>query len=266
MQSNWNLLNKRILITGGSKGIGRACVIEMATLGARVYFTGRDASAIRALEDECQALGFYVKGLVSDVSKVSDRAQLAQTLESELDAKLDVLVNNAGTNIRKALQDYTEEEIAHILETNMNGPLDLLRRLYPLLKASGQASVINMASIAASQDVRSGAPYGMSKAALLQLSRSLAVEWAPDQIRVNSVSPWYTATPLAEPVLQNPEKLNRILDRTPLARIAEPEEVARVVAFLAMPASSYVTGQNITVDGGMSISALHENKHTKTQT
>lgn len=264
MQSTWNLQNKRILITGGSKGIGLACVMEMAALGARVLFTGRDLHFIQVLEKDCKAQGYSVKGIVSDVSKASDRSQLAQTIASEFDNKLDVLVNNAGTNIRKALHEYNDEEIAHILDTNMSGPLDLLRKLHPYLKASGQASVINVASIAASQDVRSGAPYGMSKAALLQLSRSLAVEWAPEHIRVNSVSPWYTATPLAEPVLQNPEKLNRILDRTPAARIAEPEEVARVITFLAMPASSYVTGQNITVDGGMSISGLHENIHTKT--
>lgn len=264
MQSKWSFQNKHILITGGSKGIGKACVMEMANLGAHILFTGRNPEPIFGAEREAQELGLHVKGIVSDVSKASDREKLAQTVHKHFQGKLDVLVNNAGTNIRKPLHEYSDEEIRFILETNMNAPLDLLRRFYPILQASGEASVVNVASVAANQDVRSGAPYGMSKSALLQLTRSLAVEWGPEHIRVNSVSPWYTATPLAEPVLQNPEKLNRILDRTPMARIAEAEEVARVIAFLAMPASSYLTGQNITVDGGMSISGLHENIHSKT--
>ncbi|TNE80142.1 MAG: SDR family oxidoreductase [Bacteroidetes bacterium] len=263
MQSPWSLQNKNCLITGGSKGIGRACVIEMARLGARVLFTARNPEQIHTLEAECLKLGYHVKGIVSDISKAPDRKSLAQAVNSEFDGKLHVLINNAGTNIRRALHEYSDDEINFILETNMGGPLDLLRHLYPALQSTGESSVVNVASVAASQDVRSGAPYGMSKSALLQLSRSLAVEWAPDGIRVNSVSPWYTATPLAEPVLQNPEKLNRILDRTPLGRIADAEEVARVIAFLAMPASSYVSGQNINVDGGMSISGLHENQHSR---
>ncbi len=118
------------------------------------------------------------------------------------------------------------------------------------------ASVVNVASVAGRVDVGSGAPYGMTKAALIQLSRNLAVEWARHGIRVNAVSPWYTDTPLVETVLNNPDRLQRIIDRTVLERVAQPEEVAAVAAFLAMDKASYITGQNIEIDGGMAAKGI----------
>jgi tropinone reductase I len=105
-------------------------------------------------------------------------------------------------------------------------------------------------------DVGTGAPYGISKAGLLQLTRNLAVEWAKYNIRVNAVSPWFTETPLTAGLLQNEEKLTQVIKRTPMARVAKPEEMASVIAFLAMEASSYMTGQNLIVDGGMTASVF----------
>jgi Tropinone reductase 1 len=111
--------------------------------------------------------------------------------------------------------------------------------------------MINIASVAGSIDIQSGPPYGMTKAAIIQLAKHLAVEWAQDNIRVNTVSPWYIDTPLAQPVLTDPERLKKIIERTPMKRVGQPEEIASLVAFLAMDKSSYITGQNINVDGGM---------------
>lgn len=113
-----------------------------------------------------------------------------------------------------------------------------------------------MASVAALQDVGTGTPYAISKAGLLQQTRSLAVEWAGDGIRVNAVSPWFTETPLTKGYLSQEEKIAPILKRTPLNRIAKPEEIADIIAFLAMERSSYITGQNIVADGGMTINAI----------
>jgi NAD(P)-dependent dehydrogenase (short-subunit alcohol dehydrogenase family) len=132
----------------------------------------------------------------------------------------------------------------------------LTQGAFELLKASGNASVINVASVAGFLDVQSGPPYGMTKAAIQQLTRHLAVEWAPFNIRMNTVSPWYIQTPLTEPVLNNPERLEKILARTPMARVGQPAEVAAIIAFLAMDHASYITGQNISVDGGMSAKGL----------
>ena len=250
----WNLKGQTAVITGGSKGIGRATVSEFLKLGAEVLYTGRNSDDILKIEDEFSAQGHAVKGIVADVSVPEDRQKILTWAQNNWKA-VTILVNNAGINIRKKALDYSEEEYRKVLEVNLFSPFLLARELYPLLKKSNNAKVINVASAAATQDVGTGTPYAMSKAGLLQQTRSLAVEWARDNIRVNAVSPWYTRTPLTESLLQGDRK-EMILRRTPLHRIAEPEEIASVIAFLAMDKSSFITGQTIVADGGMSVKAL----------
>ncbi len=250
----WNLKGQTAVITGGSKGIGKATVHEFLKLGAEVLFTGRNADDILKVEDEFSAEGHPVKGIIADVSKAEDRKKISTWTENNWKA-VTILVNNAGINIRKKAMDYSEEEHRKVLEINLFSPFLLARELYPQLLKSKNGKIINVSSAAATQDVGTGTPYAMSKAGLLQQTRSLAVEWARDNIRVNAVSPWYTRTPLTDSVLQGERKEN-ILRRTPLHRIAEPEEIASAIAFLAMDKSSFITGQNIIADGGMSVQAL----------
>lgn len=256
--SNWTLQHKKALITGGTKGIGKAVAEEFLQLCADVLFTARHADEVAAMEAEWKARypQAQVKGMVADVSSEADRQKVHDWI-AENWRKLDVLVNNAGINIRKKTPEYSREEYEKILSVNMLAPYEWARLLYPLLKQSGRASIVNVASVAGSNlDIGTGSPYAMSKAALIQQTRSLAVEWAKEGIRANVVSPWYTATPLAAPVLQNEERMAHILNRTPMGRIAQPEEMAAAIAFLAMDKSSYITGQNIIADGGLSISGL----------
>ncbi len=151
---------------------------------------------------------------------------------------------------------YSEDEYLQIINTNMHAAFDICQRSYPLLKQSESGALVNVVSTAGLTHVRTGAPYGMSKAALVQLTRNLAGEWAPDGIRVNAVAPWYTKTPLVEKLLQDKAYLDNILERTPLRRIAEPWEVATAVAFLCMPAASYITGECLVVDGGFLINGF----------
>jgi Tropinone reductase 1 len=249
MESNWSLKNKKVLVTGGTKGIGLAIVKDMIALGADVIAVARKKS------DDVVFNNSSVEFWAGDVSDADSRTQLIQKIESKW-GKLDVLVNNVGTNIRKKMVEYTEAEYRKLFEINLFSMVELTRMAFPLLQKSGKASVISIASVAGSFDVQSGPPYGMTKAAIIQMTRHLAVEWAPFNIRVNVVSPWYIETPLTQPVLTNPDRLQKILDRTPLNRVGQPEEVASLVAYLAMDKASYITGQNIMVDGGMSAKGL----------
>lgn len=251
----WNLKDKRILITGGTKGIGRAAVMEMLKLGAKVLFTARNQEEVLSFEQELRTAQYPATGIVSDIADAANRQEVISWIDQHWSA-LDVLVNNAGMNIRRATLEYTPEEYQSILDVNLIAPFELSRGLHALLVKGDQPAIVNIASVAGFLDVGTGSSYGMSKAALIQQSKVLAAEWAKDGIRVNALSPWFTETPLTEGLLLNKAKMADILSRTPLQRVARAEEMAAIIAFLAMNASSYITGQNIIADGGMSAIAL----------
>ena len=238
-------------MTGGTRGIGRAIAGELLTLGARVMLVARSQADIDAAVGE---LGDRVSGVAADVTQPADRARIARHVAAH--GPLHVLVHNAGSNVRSRLIDYDDATIERLLALNLTAPVLLSRDLHPMLRAAGGASVIHVGSIAGQIALPTGVAYGAAKAGIAQVARTLALEWARDGIRVNTVAPWYTRTPLVEPVLARPEMLAAILARTPLGRIAEPQEVAAAVAFLALPAASYITGQCLAVDGGMSIQGL----------
>jgi len=246
----WDLQGKRALITGGTKGIGKAIAEEFLALGAEVMIVARDRHALEELVRLWQAEGMAVTGVAGDVANAADRDKIRAAVEERWGA-LDVLVNNAGTNVRKKIEDYSEEEMRLVLEVNLFAAVELCRISLPYLRRGSGSSVINISSLSGSVDTRSGAPYGMSKAALIQLGRNLAVDWAEYGIRVNTVSPSYTETPLTAAVLSQPDRLQNIIDRTPLRRVAQPEEIASAVAFFAMDKASYITGQNVVIDGGL---------------
>lgn len=243
---SWNLQGKKAVITGGTKGIGKAIVDEFVSLGAEVIAVARDLGVA-----DKHPKAEYLEGDLTDPTF----RQLVLYTVTQRWGMLHVLVNNVGTNVRKKFTDYTEEEYRKLFETNLFAMTALTQAAHELLVKSGNASVINIASVAGSVDVQSGPPYGMTKAAIIQLGKHLAVEWAPI-VRVNTVSPWYIETPLTQPVLSQPDRLERILGRTPMGRVGQPKEVAGLVAFLAMDHAAYITGQNIMVDGGFTSKGL----------
>lgn len=247
---SWSLTGKKALVTGGSKGIGLAIVEEFVHLGAEVIIVARDERNLEGCVQMLQQRGFKAQGIAGDVADGNFRLKLINQIQQQF-GKLDILVNNVGTNVRKKFIEYSEEEYRKLFETNLFSLTEISRLCHPLLKKSGKASVVNISSVAGSVDVQSGPPYGMTKAAIIQFTKHLAVEWAQDQIRVNTVSPWYIETPLTQPVLSQPDRLKKIIDSTPMKRVGQPEEIASLVAFLAMDKASYITGQNINVDGGM---------------
>ena len=245
----WNLNGKKALISGATKGIGRAIAEEFMNLGADVWITARTKEDVDAMVAEYREKGFNIYGTAVDISVSEGRMELMRELEFQW-GKLDILINNAGINIRKSTLEYGPDDFDRIMKVNMESVWEMSRLCYPFLLET-KGSVVNISSTASQRIVRtSTAAYAMSKAAVEQLTRFLAVEWGSHNIRVNAIMPWYTATPLAEQVLKDPVKKERILERTPLLRIGKPEEIARAVAFLCMPASSYITGVCLPVDGG----------------
>ncbi len=255
MEKRWTLKEKKALITGGTKGIGLAVAEEFALSGAELALAARNKDDLDKVCRKFAEKGVKCFGIQADVSKREDYEKILNKLEAEW-GDLDIFVNNVGTNIRKKADEYSFEEYDFIMNTNLRSAFELTRLLFPLLKKNESSNVVFVSSVAGQIHLKTGAVYAMTKAAINQLTKNLAAEWAKDKIRVNAVAPWYIRTPLAETVLKNKTYLNEVLSRTPMNKIGEPEDVAAVVSFLSMPASAYVTGQIISVDGGFTINGF----------
>ncbi|ODS63927.1 MAG: tropinone reductase [Arenimonas sp. SCN 70-307] len=249
--NRWRLDGQVALVTGASVGIGRAIAAELLGLGADVMLVARDQGQLDTTRDELQDEfpDAEVLAFAADVSDGEQRREVFDWVE-DLGTGLHVLVNNAGTNDSKPTMDYADDEWRAIFETNLFSAFELSRFAFPLLSEHAASSIVNVGSVSGLTHVRTGSPYGMSKAALHQLTKNLACEWAEDGVRVNAVAPWYIRTRRTSGKLANPDYLDEVLDRTPMGRIGEPEEVAAAVAFLCLPAASYITGETLAVDGG----------------
>jgi 2-dehydro-3-deoxy-D-gluconate 5-dehydrogenase len=248
-------LNGRVaIVTGGNGGIGLAMAKGLAEAGASVLLAGRSVEKNERAVDEIAAAGGQAGSMVADLLDEGSAGRLVGEALSWY-GRVDILVNNAGINIRKRPEEYSLAEWHEVLDSNLTSAFLCAKAAYPEFKARGGGKVINTGSMTSLFGGTYMAPYGASKGGIMQLTRALAVAWAPDNIQVNAILPGWIDTALTQRARAEVAGLNeRVLARTPAARWGVPADLAGIAVFLASSASDFVTGAAIPVDGGYSAS------------
>jgi NAD(P)-dependent dehydrogenase (short-subunit alcohol dehydrogenase family) len=243
------LENKVALITGASKGLGKAMALALGEAGARLALVSRDTNQLNLVAAEVRALGAEAEVFQADVT---DEAQVAklETAVAERYGRVQILINNAGINIRKSITEFTLEEWQRVMDTNLTSVFLMCRAFVPHMKGTGYGRIINMASIMAHISLPGRGAYSSSKGALLGLTRALALELASEAITVVSISPGPFATEMNLPLLQNPELNQKFVSSIPLGRWGKVEEIGKLAAFLCSEEAGFITGSDILIDGG----------------
>ncbi len=245
----FDLTGRVAIMTGAGRGLGRTMALALAAAGADLVLASRTASELDSLVDEIEALGRRAVAVPTDVtSPEACEAMVAAAVDGL--GRLDVLVNNAGTNVRKPALELTPDEFDSVLQVNLKGYYNGARAAGAHFVAQGSGKLINVSSILGSVALPNQAAYASSKGAIDQLTKVLAIEWAEANVQVNGLAPTYFETDLTRPLYEDPERKAFIEDRTPMGRWGQPHELAGAVIFLAGDASNFVTGQTILVDGG----------------
>ncbi|WP_397453279.1 SDR family NAD(P)-dependent oxidoreductase [Pseudomonas sp. NA-150] len=253
MSPLFSLSDKVALITGATRGIGLAIAREYGRAGARLAISSEIAEDCQRVAAELSEEGFEVFAAPADLSRQSEVAGLADAVLMHF-GRLDALVCNAGVAPHLGpLASASDAEWALTMTVNLNSAVWLTNELLPAIALQGGGSVVFMASIAGVRGNKGLGLYGLSKAALVQLARNLAVEWGPLNVRVNAISPGVIDTEFARPLTDNPEVMQRRVALTPLRRVGTPAEIAALALLLAAPGGAFITGQNLIVDGGTTI-------------
>jgi len=246
----FRLDGKVALITGGARGLGRTMAIALGEAGADLALVGRSRESCKeAAAEIAGATGRTVRGFAADVTSTSDVTRVTGEIMQAC-GSIDILVNNAGTNIRGTIERLSEADWDNVIETNLKGPFLCSKAIGPQMVARGWGRVINMASILAVIALPGRAPYAASKSGIVGLTRVLALEWARTGVTCNAICPGPFATDMNKQLLSDPEAYQQFINRIPMGRWGELDEIAGAVVFLASDSSAYVTGSSLFVDGG----------------
>ena len=250
MTNPFSLEGKRAVVTGGGTGLGFGIGKAFIEAGAKVIITGRREAVLR---EACEQLGSNAAYEVNDIADLSSLPQLVQTIEQR-HGPIAILVNNAGINLKRPVQEMTDEEFTNVIQTNVNGLFALTREVVKVMLPRQQGVIINIASMAAMYGLPKAIGYTSSKSAVLGMTRGLATELGPTGIRVNAVSPGFIYSAMTDKALNaDPDRKRRAIDRTPMGRMGEVEDIGYAAVYLASDAAKFVTGANLAVDGGNSI-------------
>jgi NAD(P)-dependent dehydrogenase (short-subunit alcohol dehydrogenase family) len=243
------LAGKVAVITGASKGLGKAMALALGAAGVRLVLASRDLALLKVVAEEARKAGAQGLVMQTDVTSEAEVARLAAAVREKFGG-VDIIINNAGVNVRKPMTEFTLEEWRRVMDTNLTGAFLACRALVPLMKGRGGGRIINLTSIMAHTALPGRTAYASSKAGLLGFTKALALELAPEGITVVGISPGPFATEMNAPLMNNPELSAQFLSRIPLGRWGQPEEVAKLVVYLCSPEAAFITGTDILMDGG----------------
>ena len=244
------LLGKTALITGASKGLGKAIALALAQAGAGIALVSRDRTKLNDVAAEIRGSGGNASVFVADVTDEAQVAQARDAVAAQFGDTLHILINNAGINIRKPVTDFTLAEWNSVLTTNLTSVFLLCRAFVPMMKGRGYGRIINMTSMMSHISLPGRTAYSASKTALLGFNRALALELAAEKITVNGISPGVCDTEINTPLMQNPELRAQFLAKIPVGRFGEPSEIAKLALYLCSEDAGFITGTDVIIDGG----------------